>query len=151
MSTALALGSSFETSAQEAVQKQSDPMNYQCISPIIELTFLFDFQELRGGIRGMPLYFPIQTKYSWLLWCYVTPLHVVRRQIAWWDRKMGFACGKLHTSHCNATSVQRDHFNRLPPQPNLICQIIIWCIVCMWVKTLHFSLLKLYRCTGNAV
>lgn len=48
-------------------------------------------------------------------------------------REMGFACGNglkaLHTSHCNTTSVRKDHFNSPPPEPIHFHQIIIWCIV----------------------
>lgn len=48
---------------------------------------------------------------------------------------MGSACGKLHTSHCNATSVGRYHFNRLPAQPaHLSDTLFIYDS-----KTLHFS------------
>lgn len=48
---------------------------------------------------------------------------------------MGSACGKLHTSHCNATSVRRYHFNRLPAQPaHLSDTLFIYDS-----KTLHFS------------
>lgn len=51
-------------------------------------------------------------------------------------RGMGFACGNglqtQHTSHCNATSVQRDHFNSLPPQPAHFHQIIMQHV---WLKT----------------
>lgn len=68
-------------------------------------------------------------------------------------REMGFACGNglqtLHTSHCNPTSVQRDHFNILPPQPIHFHQIIIWYII--WLKTLYFSLTKLWRHATSSV
>lgn len=51
-------------------------------------------------------------------------------------REMGFACGNglqaPHTSHCNPTSVQRDHFNSLPAHLVHFHQIIIWDIVYMW-------------------
>lgn len=66
------------------------------------------------------------------------------------SREMGFACGNglrtLLTSHCNATSVQRDHFNSLPPQPIHFHQIIIWT-----QNTLLLPHTKFHRHATNSV
>lgn len=113
---------------------------------IIELTFLFSyFQELREGIRGMPLYFPFWTKYPWLL-LVLCHFHCTsskdklsgetakRNWFCMWEWSPDTARRSLQHNICSKVSFQlppKTIYSPPPPKKMIICYVVY-----AWIKTL---------------